>query len=158
MANYENLADRAKVVQDADRLVTIKHQQLRADPCSFFARVRTHLIEEMNKANMELRKRNAALLSRNHLPGFENEVFLTFGTDSLCRVGLGIMRGMCRVTAVISGPPNGYELSRREYRCEQDANCKETISTRKEGEPYIPSRPDEIAEDIISGFILGRFD
>jgi hypothetical protein len=155
MVDYAKLADAAKVKQDADRSAAYRHEQLRADPCVFFGRVRVHLLEEMKKANVELRKRGAAYLDQNHLPGFPNEMFLTYGTDSLCRVGLGIMGGGCRVTAIISGPPNGYEISRKVYLCDQPAACQEV---RPDGGRAVPCRPDEIAVDIISGILLGRFD
>jgi hypothetical protein len=155
MVNYAFLADKAKVRQAADRSVAESHKQLKADPCAFFARVRIHLLEEMKKANVELRKRGAAYLDQNHLPGFPNEMFLTFGTDTLCRVGLGVMGGECRVTAVISGPPNGYEISRKVYLCETEASCRETLHA---GESEVVSHPEEVAEDIISGILRGKFD
>ena len=155
MVDYAKLADTAKVKQDADRSAAERHRQLRADPCVFFGRVRARLLEEMKKANVELRKRGAAFLEQNHLPGFPNEMFLTYGTDSLCRVGLGIMGGGCRVTAVISGPPNGYEISRKEYLCDQDAACQEV---RPAGRLVVACRPNEIAVDIISGILVGKFD
>jgi hypothetical protein len=155
MVDYAKLADTAKVKQDADRSAAERHRQLRADPCVFFGRVRARLLEEMKKANVELRKRGAAFLEQNHLPGFPNEMFLTYGTDSLCRVGLGIMGGGCRVTAVISGPPNGYEISRKEYLCDQEGACREV---RPEGGAAVACHPDEIAVDIISGILRGKFD
>jgi hypothetical protein len=155
MVNYAKLADTAKVKQDADRSAADVHRQLRADPCVFFGRVRAHLLEEMKKANVELRKRGAAFLDQNHLPGFPNEMFLTYGTDSLCRVGLGIMGGGCRVTAVISGPPNGYEISRREYLCDQEGFCQEV---RPDEGQIVACHPDGIAVDIISGILRGKFD
>jgi hypothetical protein len=154
MVNYAQLADTAKVKQEADRLATERHRLLRTDPCVFFARVRAHLQEEMTKVNVELRKRRAALFDQNHLPGFPNEMFITYGTDSLCRVGLGIMEGGCRVTAIISGPPNGYEISRKAYLCDKPV-CQEE---RPEGGRTVPCRPEEVAVDIISGILRGRFD
>jgi hypothetical protein len=152
--NYTELADAAKAKQEANRLATERHRQLRADPCVFFARVRAHLQEEMRKVNVELRKKKAALFDQNHLPGFPNEMFVTYGTDTLCRVGLGIMEGGCRVTAIISGPPNGYEISRKAYLCDQPAACREA---RPEGGRAVPCRPDEIAQDIIAAVLFGRF-
>jgi hypothetical protein len=153
MVNYAQLADAAKAKQEADRLAAERHRQLRADPCVFFARVREHLLEEMRKANVELRRRRAALFDQNHLPGFPNEMFITYGIDTLCRVGLGIMDGGCRVTAVLSGPPNGYEISRKAYLCDKPA-CQEE---RPEEGRAVPCGPDEIAQDIIAGVLLGRF-
>ena len=155
MVDYAKLADTAKVKRDADRSAADRHKQLIADPSVFYGRVRAHLQEEMKKANVQLRKRGAAFLDQNHLPGFPNEMFLTYGTDSLCRVGLGIMGGGCRVTAVISGPPNGYEISRKEYLCDQEAPRREALPV---GGAAVASRPDEIAVDIISGILRGKFD
>src|ERR1035437_7595343 len=106
MVNYAKLAEKAKMIQIADKLEAEKHKKLRADPCVFFDSVKAHIAEEMKKANEELRKRGAATLDRNFLPAFSEEIFLSYGTDSICRVGLGIIGGGCRVTAVISGPPN----------------------------------------------------
>jgi hypothetical protein len=156
--DYGRLAETAREKQEADRLVSQKHQQLRADPCVFFDSVKAHLVEEMNKANVEMRKRHAAVLDQNHLPGFEDEVFLTYGTDALCRVGLGIMGGGCRVTAVISGPPNGYEISRREYLCVQAEDCSEVLHVGGAGSSTVIACPNEIAADIIAGILAGKFD
>jgi len=155
MVDYAKLADAAKVKQDAGRWAADRHKQLIADPSVFFGRVKAHLLEEMRKANVELRKRKGGILDQNHLPGFPNEMFLTYGTDSLCRVGLGTVEGGCRVTAIISGPPNGYEISRRVYLCGQEASGKEVLPG---GRHAVASHPEEVAVDIISGMLLGRFD
>jgi hypothetical protein len=158
MVNYAQLADSAKKVQDAGKSASITHKELRVDPCAFFDAVRAHLAAEMKKANVELRKKGAAAIDQNHLPGFDTEVFLTFGTDSLCRVGLGIKVGECRITAIISGPPNGYEISRKEYLCLQDTDCKEALNTGKARVLTAASSPRGIAVDIISSFLVGKFD
>ena len=156
--NYAKLAEKAKMIQIADKLEAERHKQLRADPCAFFEKVKKHIEEEMYKANVELRKRKAAIFDRNYLPGFSDELFLTYGTDSLCRVGLGILGGGCRVTAVISGPPNGYEISRKEYLCNEDKACQEERPAIEGGIPPEGSCPEEIAVDIISGILRGGFD
>ncbi len=158
MVNYVKLADKAKVKRVDDKSAADKHKQLRANPCVFFDRVKALVLEEMDKANVELRKKRVAILGQNHLPGFSGEMFLTYGTDSLCRVGLGILRGECRITAVISGPPNGYEISRREYICVQEASCSEVLHVGGAGSSTVVACPNEIAADIISGILLGKFD
>ena len=145
MVNYAKLAEKAKMIQNADQLEVERHKQLRTDPCVFFEKVKSHITDEMKKANVELRKRGAATFDRNYLPGFSDELFLTYGTDSLCRVGLGIIGGGCRVTAVISGPPNGYELSRKEYLCNQDKACQEVPPAVEEGKSPEGLCPEEIA-------------
>lgn len=158
MVNYAKLATLAKMKQEADRTAIDKQKQLRVvDPCAFFEKVKAHVMEEMNKANAELRKRGAATFDRNFLPGFSDELFLTYGTDSLCRVGLGVRGGGCRVTAIISGPPNGYELARKEYLCNQDLSCHEPPKAGAD-ESLEGMCPEEIAVDVISGIMRGGFD
>jgi hypothetical protein len=157
MVNYARLADSAKKMQDAAKSVSVKDQEAGADPCAFFGAVKAHLAEEMRKANTELRKRGAVTIDQNHLPGFDTEAFLTFGTDSLCRVGLGTKAGECRITAVICGPPNGYEISRKEYLCDQKAPRPDKIHAVGEGFPSSGPSPREIAADIISSILVGRF-
>jgi hypothetical protein len=157
MVNYAKLAEMAKMIQIADKQEAERHQELRADPCAFFEKVKAHIVEEMYKANVELRKRKAAVFDRNYLPGYPDELFLTYGTDSLCRVGLGGSGGGCRVTAVISGPPNGFEISRKEYLCNQDSSCHEALPAIQEGMPPEGMCPEEIAVDVISGILRGGF-
>ncbi|MGA3011956.1 MAG: hypothetical protein ABSD72_17000 [Terracidiphilus sp.] len=158
MLNYAMLADSAKKMQDADKLASMTYKELRVDPHAFFDAVKAHLVSEMKKANVELRKRDAGTIDQNHLGGFDTEAFLTFGTDSLCRVGLGIKAGECRITAVISGPPNGYEISRKEYLCVQDAARKEVLATAEAGLPNVITSPREIAVDIISSILVRKFN
>jgi len=157
MVDYASLAYKAKVKHDEDKLADERHGNLRTDPCAFFERVKAHLIEEMDMVNVELRKRGVPVLEQNHLPGFAKEMFLTYGTNSLCRVGLGIMGGGCRITAVICGPPNGYEISRKEFLCRQEGFCREVLCIGEAGLPTGVASPDEIAVDIISGVLVGRF-
>jgi hypothetical protein len=145
-------------MQDADKATVELHRGLRSNPCSYFESVKANLAEEMKRANVELRKRGTATIDQNHLPGFNDQAFLTFGTDSLCRVGLGISGGQCRITAVICGPPNGYELSRKEYPCCQDATCKEELHAAEAKWPVVAASPCEVAVDIISSILAGKFD
>ena len=157
MVNYAKLAVLAKMKQEADQLAIDKNKELRVvDPCSFFEKVKVHIVVEMNKANVELRKRGAATFDRNHLPGFSDEIFLTYGTDSLCRIGLGVIAGGCRVTAIISGPPNGFEISRKEFLCNQDVSCREPLPALAKELPE-GMCPEEIAVDVISGVLRGGF-
>ncbi|MGA2889913.1 MAG: hypothetical protein ABSE51_17845 [Terracidiphilus sp.] len=159
MFDYSKLADYAKLTQVADQLAIERHNKLKGDRCAFFDKIRAHLIEEMKKANAELRKRGAAaLIDQNHLPTYSEELFLTYGTDSLCRVGLGVRGGGCQITAVISGPPNGYEISKKEYTCSQDKLCGVILSEANGRKPAAPSLPDEIAIDIVSAILMGRFN
>jgi hypothetical protein len=157
MSDYTRLADAAKLKGIIDKSVIGKHKELQADPCTFFDRVKASLLQEMTKANVELRKRKAPILDQVHLPNFDEEIMLTYGTDSLCRVGRGIMRGGCRITAIISGPPNGYEISRREYLCKQEEACHEVLVINETQTKASALAPREVATDIIAGVLVGRF-
>jgi hypothetical protein len=158
MVDYAKLADDARLIQHADRSATDIHRKLKDYQRSIFERVRTQVVEEMNKANVELRKRGAATIDRYHLPGFEDEIFLTYGTDTLCRVGIGVREGECLITAVISGPPNGYEIARKEYGGRREDSRSE-IHLAGAAEPLdLESHSREIAINIISSIIFGRFD
>jgi hypothetical protein len=157
MVNYAKLAVQAKGRQEADKLAVESQKDRKTDPSAFFERVKAEVAKEMTKANIELRKSGAATLERHFLPAFSEDIFLTFGMDSHCKVGLGIGGG-CQVTAVLSGPPNGYELSRKEYLCNQGPACDEFLTVAGEESPPKGSCPDEVAVDIISGILRGRFD
>jgi hypothetical protein len=158
MTDYAKLADIAKLKTIEDRTAVEKHKELRAASCTFFEGVKAHLADEMKKANLELRKKKAPTFDRIHLPSFDGEIFLTYGTDSLCRVGRGIMKGGCRITAVISGPPNGYEISRREYRCKQEETCRIVLTIDEAEGRTTAFSPDEVAADIIAGILVGKFN
>jgi len=157
MTDYAKLADLAKLKDISDKTAIEEHKKLRADHCSFFAGVIKHLMEEMKKANVELHKRKAPILEQFTVPSFDDEILLTYGTDSLCRVGRGIIKGECRITAVISGPPNGFEISRRVYLCKQEETCREVITIQPAEAQTNTFAPDEVAADIISGVLLGKF-
>jgi hypothetical protein len=157
MADYAELADIARVRHDAEQHLAVTHLGLKADPKAYFDKVKTLIFTEMNKANVELHRSGAPLFGLNHLPGFDREIFVTFGTDLLCRVSLEIRAGRDFILAVISGPPNGLELSRREYPCNNDASYLEMHPAGAAGAPFIGIRPDQIAVDIVSNVLRGEF-
>jgi hypothetical protein len=157
MTDYAKLADMAKLKDIVDKRTIEDHKKLRADHCSFFSNVTRHLIEEMKKANVELHKRRAPIMEQISVPSFDDEILLTYGTDSLCRVGRGIIKGECRITAVISGPPNGFEISRRVYICKKEESCREVITIEPAEAKTSTFVPAEVAADIISGVLLGKF-
>ncbi|MGC9158528.1 MAG: hypothetical protein ACP5FH_06010 [Terracidiphilus sp.] len=159
MVDYAKLAVDAQLIQQADCSAGDTRQKLRAYWRSILERVRAQVAGEMKKANVELRKRGVATIDRCHLPGFEDEIFLTYGTDTLCRVGVGERKGEFHITAVISGPPNGYEIARKEYGSRRE-NSYIGIHLAEAEEPAVDpeSLSREIAIDVISSIIFGRFD
>jgi hypothetical protein len=154
MVDYAKLATEAKRMQDAEKASVAKKHGMKVEPRIFFESVKTHLLEEMKKANVELHKRNAVGFGRNHMPGFDDEIFITFGTDLLCRITLALLGGRCRIKAVLSGPPNGYEISRKEYCFNEEESGVQVPCEEPTGEVT----SSQIAVDIISSVMVGKFN
>jgi len=155
MVDYAKLVDKAKAIQDAAASASPLQRRSDSDPKLFFQRVASHINEEMDKANAELRKGGIATIARNYLPSFDKVIFLTVGVAGLCRVELESMARGARITASISGPPNGNELSRREYLVGPQDSASPVTEARP---PMIGFTAEEIAQDIISGIVVGSFD
>jgi len=155
--DYATLVDKAKVTFDANKLAAHSHGSMKAGAFAFFEKVKSNIVKEMNTANAELRKRKAAYIERNHLPEFDGEIFLTYGTHLLCRLRLELRGGRYRIAAVISGPPNGLDLSRKEYPCNFDAHAEHAHHDETGHRPAIGIAPEQIAVDIICGILRGEF-
>jgi hypothetical protein len=158
MVDYGKLADGAKQRQDAENVSTVRNRELKVAPKAFFEKVRAHLFVEINKANAELLKRGIRYIDQNHLSGFDNEIFLTYGTDVLCRIMLNTLAGKCQITAISSGPPNGYELLRKEYPFNNDVSGTGMLLDKGAEFPAVEPRSEDIAVDIISSILVGKFD
>jgi hypothetical protein len=158
MVDYGNLADKAKAILGNVNATPRANDDFRAEVNAFFQKVTAHIGDEMVKANLELRKRGVGTISRNHLPSFEGVIFLTLGTKSLCRVEVESKKGISQITASISGPPNGSVISQKEYILGQEASGLDARHAPEASFPHIGVRPEQIAEDIISGIIVGNFD
>ena len=158
MVDYEKLAAQAKAAQDAANFASRKAQESAVDPKVFFQRVTTHLNEEMNRANVELLKRGFEPISRNHLPNFDGIIFLVFGIGFMCRVELDSQPRVSRIKAIICGPPNGQELSRKEFFFGQQASPSSSPIAELGAVRIVGPTPQEIAQDIIAGIVIGTFD
>jgi hypothetical protein len=155
--DYAKLAEKAKAKQDAGKLAAERQSGKRSDPKLFFERVKAHIVEEMDKANAELRKRGAGTISRNYLPSYGGKICLTYGTYLLCCVELEAQAEGSSIKAVISGPPNGYEIARKEYSVSQDASVVERHESKDGGSVVAVSGPDGVAADIISSILVCEF-
>ena len=158
MVDYEKLAIQARAAQDAASFASRKAQESALDPKVFFQRLTTHLNEEMNKANVELLKRGFEPISRNHLPNFDGIVFLVFGVGFMCRVELEAQPRVSRIKAIICGPPNGQELSRREFLFGQEAFPSSSPIAETGASRIAGLTPQEIAQEITAGIVIGTFD
>jgi hypothetical protein len=158
MVDYRKLADKAKAAQDADNLARLGQRRSDADPNVFFRRVIAHIDQEMERANVELRKTRVGTIARNHLPNFEGVIFLSIGTASLCRVDLVVQATVSRIRAILTGPPNGNEISRKEYVLGPGSSSTAWPSAEEIGSATVGASPEKIAEDIVSGIVLGHFE
>ncbi len=158
MVDYAKLIEQAKAVENAANQTQLQQKKPDVDPKLFFQRVTAKIHEEMDKANEELRKRGFETITRNYLPTFDGVVFLVTGSARLCRVELEIQGQVPRIKAVISGPPNGNELSRREFLVGEETAGSQVPSTPGGRPPIVGASSEEIAQEIITGAVLGTFD
>jgi hypothetical protein len=124
------------------------------DPATFFQYVKQHVEEEVDKANLELRKRDLPVIERVFMPSSQGKLSLTFGTGFLCNVELNQARG--RITAMIIGPPNSAEVARKEFHLNQEAGPQQSPIEEPE-EALVVYSPHRIAAEIVSGLLAGEF-
>ena len=102
-----------------------------------YERVKLLVMSEIQKANVEMRKRKLNTIERIFTPCHRGKLCLTLGSRLLCTVELQEVKG--QILAVISGPPHALEISRKEF-------------------PLIGGcDPERIAVEIVSGFLMGEF-
>lgn len=158
MVDYAKLAEKARALQDAANGRDCRPGAKEHDPVAFFDGVKSHLVAEIHKANLELGKRGVATLDRSFSPSFSGRFCFTFGTSLLCCVELGAKTGQPRIRAIISGPPTGGEIGRREYVFNQ--GTPEPASFRADesaGVIVTGLNPEDTAIDIISSILSGEF-
>jgi hypothetical protein len=157
VVNYGELADRAKALQEPGvHSASERIKRSESDASLFFEHVKTHIFEEMSKANAELAKRRLGGIERVFSPGFEGKLCLTFGASLLCTVDLNAQANGGRVTAIINGPPNGYEISRKEFLFSIHPAKKAAHPEEGAGQSAAYG-PDQIAVEIVSGLLQGSF-
>ena len=136
MANYADLADQlsARNVRDAMSYELLTVQDSSA--LQIYENVKVQVRHESEKANTELQKRGRGRIERVFLPSYQGRLCLTFGSQLLCTVDLQEAKG--QIAAIITGPPNALEISRKEFALTQ-------------------YRPEQIAVEIVSGLLQGEF-
>ena len=125
------------------------------DPVTFYQYVKAQIEEEVDKANVELRKRKLPLVERVFIPGFLGKLSLTFGTEFLCTVELHESKG--RIRAVILGPPNRDEIARKDFFLNPAARICEAPRLSKDEKVAVGYSPQKIAAEIVSGLLMGEF-
>jgi len=158
MVDYAKLADKAKAIQEAAKGGGRRDEQLEHDPAAFYQKVKTHLITEINRANPELTKRGVPTLDRSFLPSFSGKFCFTFGISLLCSVDLDAQPGRHRIKAIITGPPNGNEVGKREYFFNRGVDEAPSYRAEEPGLTTVTGlNPEEIAVDIVSSILSGEF-
>ncbi len=137
MTNYSDLADKL-----SHRRTDARNKQSTAlareiDAAQVYEQVKLLVGNEIAKANAELRKRRLSIIERVFMPCCQGRLCLTYGLDLLCTVD--VQEGKKQITAVISGPPNATEISRKEFMADGAMN------------------PEQITAAIVSGLLMGEF-
>ena len=136
MTNYGELADKLSSLRSHARPAQDPPVGRGVTAAQVYENVKVHVSHEIEKANVELRKRRLTAIERLFLPSYQGRLCLSFGS-LLCTADLQEAKG--QITAVISGPPNALEIARKEFPLGGD--CV----------------PEKIAEEIVSGLIMGEF-
>jgi hypothetical protein len=158
VVDYAKLAEKAKALQDATRGSNGRLNAQEQDPTAFFDKVKSHLVAEMYKANLELGKRGLATLDRSFSPSFSGRFCFTFGLSLLCGVELDTRLGQRSIKAIISGPPNACEIGRRVYLFNQASQQPQSFTEDEATGVLVRGLgPEEIAVDIVSCILSGEF-
>ncbi len=155
MTDYGALADKLKGSGEAVKSAHKRRVKHEVDPVAFYESVKAQIEKEVGKANVELRKRDLPVIERIFMPGFLGKLSLTFDTALLCNVELQEAKG--RITAVILGPPNRSEISRKEYLINPAVDQQASAIDEAE-KVAVGYSPDRIAAEVVSGLLMGNFD
>jgi hypothetical protein len=155
VTDYDALAKRLKGKQKAVEPRIENQASYGFAPAIFYKYVRQQIEEEVDKANVELRKRNLPVIERVFMPSFEGKISLTFATGFLCNVELHETKG--RIRAVIFGPPNRDEIARKDYFLSPEAVDLEGSPIEEVRNAAVGFSPNRIAAEIVSGLLMGKF-
>ncbi|MGO8757432.1 MAG: hypothetical protein ACLQG3_04840 [Terracidiphilus sp.] len=155
MTDYGALADKLKGSGQAGRQDHERQASSGIAPAAFYDSVKAQIEVEVEKANLELRKRGLPTIERIFLPSFLGKLSLTFGTAFLCNVALLESKG--RISAVILGPPNRLEIARKEYLLYPDAAKLLTGSAEEKTKVAVEVGADQIAAEIVAALLTGEF-
>ena len=153
MTDYDLLEKKLKGTKSGDPAGT-KPTTYGFDPVTFYQYVKQQVEEEVDKANLELRKRKLPVIERVFMPSSQGKLSLTFGTGFLCNVELNPARG--RITAIIIGPPNSAEIARKDFPLNPEAGPQQSAIDDAGGSLVVYS-PHRIAAEIVSGLLAGEF-
>jgi len=137
VADYGELAQKLSNQRSHDRSAQDAGAERELGLTDVFEHVKHHVSTEIEKANVEMRKRKLNTVERVFLPSYHGKLCLTVGSVLLCTVELQEAKG--QIVAVLSGPPNAQEISRKEFLLVKGCD------------------PEQIAVEIVSGLLMGEF-
>ena len=155
MTDYDALAKKLKGMKKSGESAGKKLANYGFDPVTFYQYVKAQVEEEVDQANVELRKQNLPLIERVFIPSFQGKLSLTFGIGFLCTVELQEAKG--RIRAVIFGPPNRDEISRKDYLLNSVAVDLQGSPIDEADKMAVGYSPHKIAAEIVSGLLTGEF-
>ena len=155
MTDYDSLARKLKGMKKSGESAGKMLANYGFEPVSFYQYVKAQVEEEVDQANVELRKRNLPLIERVFIPGFQGKLSLTFGMGFLCIVELQEAKG--RIRAVIFGPPNRDEVSRKDYLLNLVAVDLQGSPIDEANKMAVGYSPHRIATEIVSGLLMAEF-
>jgi hypothetical protein len=159
VVDYGKLAEKAKALQRAQKPDSSLPQAPPGDPAELYERVKALVLEELTKANVELGKRRMPLIERVLSPSYVGRLCLSFGVSLLLNVDYTPHpEGGCRIIAIISGPPNGAVISRKEFIALNESPELERLEKLGTIPWSMGSSPQRIAVEIVSGLLGGEFD
>jgi len=155
VTDYDAIAKKLKGMKRPAETPVSKPANYGFTPAVFYQHVKQQIEEEVDKANVELRKQNLPVIERVFMPSFQGKLSLTFGTGFLSTVELNEARG--RIRAVIFGPPNRDEIARKDYFLNPKAVDLEDSPIEEVQKLAVGFSPQRIAAEIVSGLLLGEF-
>jgi hypothetical protein len=76
----------------------------------------------------------------------------------MCKVELHAGQLLSRIKAIITGPPNGHEISRTEFVFGQEASPSALPFAEVGPMRIVGPTPQDVAQEIVAGIVIGKFD
>jgi hypothetical protein len=146
--DYGTLAEKLRTSGEEQNKLNRDLANHEFDSGAFFESVKAHITEEIERANIELHKRGLTGIQRVLVPCYLGRLCLTFGTILLCCVEFDSSKE--RMAAVILGPPNRNQISRKEYSLSRGFAMQETSLGQGSRLDAAKIGPAAVAEEIVS--------
>ena len=137
MTGYGDLADKLNTRRSNPQPAHADGPAPQISAAEVYEHVKLLVGREVDKANVELRKRQLATIERVFLPSYRGKLCLTYGSELFCTVALDETKK--QISAAITGPPHGSEIARKDFTLGGDFS------------------PEKASIEIVSGLLEGAF-